>query len=162
MHAALVLAVVATLYAAFKYISRLHDPDDYLALDVGFEPRISIARFDGFEKYDALSHEAGLFALREFSRHYQSAFLSKADPVAIVSKLARCRRDFVREMHALRMWLPNDAPLERRLLAGIEEADTAMATALAEVAKRYPEVRLAHGAGVLPHPTLRAHDDVWE
>lgn len=161
MRFAVALVTAIVLLAVFRRVRRLHDPSDYLSLSTGFEPRFPTARFTGFDAYDKVTYDAGMLAMREFSRHYQSSFLAGATPSAVIDAMARCRRDFVREMHALRMWLPNDAPLERRLLAGIEETDAAMAAAMAVVAERFPETKLKHGAGANVRSTLRAKDDVW-
>lgn len=111
--------------------------------------------------YDPMSYDNGIAAISEFSRTYQSSFLAEMDPANVVRAMFLARRSMSREFHALRSWLPNDAALERRLLAGIEETDVAMAMAMADVATRFPCVKLYYGAGILPHPTVRAHDDTW-
>jgi len=160
MKIALVIAfaVVAWFYQASK---RLSDPLDEASLGVGHEPRISTVRFHEFSKIDPVSYGSGIAAVKEFSRQYQATFLAGADVQKSVRDMSRSRRRMQREFHALRMWLPNDAPAERRLLAGIEETDAAMALALSEVADRFPEVSLLFGAGILAHPVLRAAGDTW-
>ena len=146
---------------AMWYVSRLNDPMDYASLGVPYEPRLSLARFRDLRHYDPVSYDNGVAAISEFSREYQSSFLAESDPAKVVRLMTRTRRAMHREFHALRHWLPNDARLERRLLAGIEETDAAMAIGLADVAARYPCVKLYLGAGIVTHPTLRASDDTW-
>jgi hypothetical protein len=150
----------AAIWALWK-ISRLNDPMDYASLHVGHEPRISLARFRDVRHYDPVSYDAGIAAVSEFSREYQSSFLAETDPATVVRAMTRSRRAMHREFHAFRQWLPNDAPLERRILAGIEDVDAAMVVALADVAARFPCVKLYYGAGMTTHPTLRAADDTW-
>lgn len=142
---------------------RLHDPLDVASYAVQHEPRLDVARFDGLRSYDPLNYDDGIAAIREFSREYQESFLNEPDhPVGNVLAMARCRRRMHKHMHALRMWLPNDSAMERRLLAGIEETDAGMAWAMAELTRRYPGTKLMQGAGILMHPTVRGYDDVWE
>jgi len=151
-------ALGAWAYAVSK---RMNDPLDYASLQVAHEPRISTARFEGLDAIDPVTHAAGTAAVAEFSRQYQASFLAESDPSDVIHKMSLARRRMQREFHALRMWLPNDAALNRRVLAGIEETDAAMALAMADVAARFPEVRLAFGAGIVQQPKVRAVGDVW-
>jgi hypothetical protein len=152
------VALGAWAYAVSK---RANDPLEVASTQVDHEPRISTARFEGLDAIDPVTHGAGVAAIREFSRHYQASFLAESDPAEVLRQMSLARRRMQREFHALRMWLPNDAAANRRVVAGIEETDAAMALAMAEVAARFPRLRLAFGAGILQHPTLRAADDVW-
>lgn len=144
----------------FSYVRRQNDPQDYASIG-GHQPRFSVARFDAMRQYDSITYDAGFGALSEFSRVYQSSFLDGVEPETIVRQLAVCRNTARKEFHALRRWLPNDIALDRRLLAGIEETDAAMALAMKDLADRFPAIRLQFGAGILVHPTLRAADDVF-
>lgn len=162
MHPAAVIGLVAGIAWTAWYVRRLNDPMDYLSLHVGYQPRFSMARFEGLRQYDSVTYDAGFAAVTEFSRHYQSSFLDGVIPCAVVDSLARCRNQAQKEFHALRRWLPNDLVLERRLLAGIEETDAAMALAMADVADRFPQVRLRSGAGIIGHPTVKPEGDTWD
>jgi hypothetical protein len=153
------VAVALGMAWMFWHVRRLNDPLDYASLDVGYQPRFSTARFDGLRKYDPITYDAGFAALSEFSRVYQSSFVEEVRPEVVVKHLASCRNVARKEFHALRRWLPNDLPLNRRLLAGIEETDAAMAVAMADIADRFPDVRLQYGAGIISHPTLKGKDD---
>jgi hypothetical protein len=157
---ALLIVVAAAWYGASR-IKRLHDPNDYASYYVRHEPRISTAKFEGLHAVDPVSHAAGIAAIREFSRQYQQSFLAETDPERIVRDMSRSRMRMNREFHALRMWLPNDAVAERQLVSGIEETDAAMALAMADLAARFPSVKLAHGAGILASPVVRAAEDTW-
>lgn len=152
---------VAVLMFILKGVRRSNDPLDYASLAVHHEPRISIARFIGLDVYDRISHASGIASITEFSRVYQSSFLAETDAMTVLRDMSRCRLKMHREFHALRLWLPNDAALEHRILAGIEETDAAMALAMKDVTARFPNTKLAFGAGVLGHPTLRSDTDVW-
>ena len=153
-------AGVAVAIWTWRSVRRLNDPLDYASLDVRHEPRITTARFWGMEQYDTVSYNAGMAAIREFSRHFQSSHLAEIDVLDVVRAMSRCRRRMHREFHSLRMWLPNDSELNRRLLAGIDETDEAMALSLADVVSRFPETRLVYGAGILG-ATVRSADDFW-
>jgi hypothetical protein len=154
------LAGIAAIAWIWRSVRRLNDPLDYASLDVRHEPRITTARFWGMHTYDAVSHEAGIAAIEEFSRLFQSSHLAEVDPLDVVRQMSRCRRRMHREFHSLRMWLPNDSDLERRLLAGIDETDEAMALSLADITHRFPETRLVYGAGMLG-ATVRSAGDTW-
>jgi hypothetical protein len=155
------IAIFVALVFVFRYVRRLNDPNDYASLHVPYEPRISIARFQGLRDADPLSYDAGIAAIREFSRLFQSSFLHETDPHDVVKKMAHSRQRMHKEFHALRLWLPNDMYRERRLVQGIEEVDDMMARALADVAARFPQVKLYFGAGVLSQAPIRAADDTW-
>lgn len=156
----LLVAIAVIFYFVFRYIQRLNDPNDYLSLDVPYEPRISISRFRGTREFDPVSYDAGIAAIREFSRLYQSSFLFETNPENVVKKMSHARQRMQKQFHALRLWLPNDMYLERRLVQGIEEVDDAMARALSDVASRFPDVKLYLGAGKT-QDRVRAFDDTW-
>ena len=157
-----VLAIgVAVLMYVLKSVRRSNDPLDYASLDARHEPRISVARFADLEVYDRVSHASGIASITEFSRVYQSSFLAETDAMTVLRDMSRCRLKMHREFHALRLWLPNDAALEHRILAGIAETDAAMALAMKDVTARFPNTKLAFGAGVISHPTIRSDTDVW-
>lgn len=152
--------LVITFYFVFRFIQRLNDPNDYLSLDVPYEPRISVARFRGTRQYDPSTYDKGIAAIREFSRLYQSSFLFETNPEHVIEKMSHARQRMQKEFHALRLWLPNDMYLEKRLVQGIEEVDDAMARALTDVTSRFPDVKLSFGAGKA-QDRLRAIDDTW-
>ena len=154
------LAGAAVAIWAWRSVRRLNDPLDYASLGVRHEPRITTARFWGMDTYDKVSHGAGIAAIEEFSRLFQSSHLAEVDALDVVRQMSRCRRRMHREFHSLRMWLPNDSDLERRLLAGIDETDEAMAISLADITHRFPETRLVYGAGMLG-ATVRPTGDTW-
>lgn len=154
-----VAALVAVVYI-FNYVKRMNDPMDYAALDVRYTPQLSVSRFQGLRKYDHISYDGGVAAMKEFSRRYQSSFLAEVDPTDIVKKMTASRRTMQREFHSLQKFLPNDLIQERRLLAGIEETDARMAQALAEVAARFPQVALLESAGQ-GVSVFKGIDDDW-
>lgn len=154
-----VIVLVIGVYT-FKYIKRLNDPNDYLSLNVPYEPRISVARFQGLRSFDTSTYDAGIAAIREFSRLYQSSFLFETNPADVVKKMSHSRQRMHKEFHALRLWLPNDMQAEKRLVQGIEEVDDMMARALVDVTARFPEVKLYFGAGK-SQAHVRAYDDTW-
>jgi hypothetical protein len=142
---------------------RAHDPDDYAALATDFEPRISVVRFRPFASVDPVTHDAGVAAVREFSRLYQSTYAHNTDGHSVPNALrgmALARGTARREFHELRMRLPNDAHADRAVLQGIVETDAAMAEAMAELSRRVPECRLMHGAGIV-QDVVRAAGDTW-
>jgi hypothetical protein len=141
------LVAVSIGYHVFRHVKRRNDPMDYAALDVPYHPQLSTTRFDGLRKYDPVTYDSGIAAMKEFSRQYQSSFLAEVDPTHIVKKMTSSRKKMQREFHALQKWLPNDVHLERNVLAGIEETDARMAHALADVAARFPHVKLLYTAG---------------
>jgi hypothetical protein len=152
--------IVIVLYFAFRYVRRMNDPNDYLSLNVPYEPRISISRFGGTRQFDPVSYDAGIAAIREFSRLYQSSFLFETDPADVVKKMSHARQRMHKEFHALRLWLPNDLHVEKRVVQGIEEVDDMMARALTDVTSRFPQVKLYFGAGK-SQAHVRAYDDTW-
>ena len=139
---------------------RAHDPDDYAALATDFEPRISVVRFRPFASVDPVTHDAGVAAVREFSRLYQSTHAHGTDVPGALRGMALARGTARREFHELRMRLPNDAHADRAVLQGIVETDAAMAEAMAELSRRVPECRLMHGAGIV-QDVVRAAGDTW-
>lgn len=156
---AALVAVVLGVHI-FTYVKRRNDPMDYAALDVPYQPQLSLARFQGLRKYDPITYDSGIAAMKEFSRQYQSSFLAEVDPIDIVKKMTRSRKTMQREFHALQKWLPNDVHIERNLLAGIDETDARMAHALADVVARFPHVKLLYAAGQAVS-VVRAADDDW-
>ncbi len=158
---AVVSALAGIVWYAFR-VKRMNDPRDYASIDVAHEPRISTVRFQEFELVDPVSYAAGTAAVQEFSRLFQETFRAKVSMAIVLTKMAHARQRMHREFHALRMWLPNDAAAERRLIAGIEETDAAMALAMYNVVRREPSVTLLHGAGILADPTVRAAGDTWD
>jgi hypothetical protein len=158
---ALALVLVIFLgYHIFRQVKRRNDPMDYAALDVPYQPQLSTTRFEGLRKYDPVTYDSGIAAMKEFSRQYQSSFLAEVDPTHIVKKMTSSRKKMQREFHALQKWLPNDLHLERNLLAGIDETDARMAQALADVADRFAHVKLMYTAGQAVS-VVRAADDDW-
>lgn len=141
-----------------RYLQRRNDPLDYLG--TAHQPQLSISRFEDLKSYDPLSYQAAVNAIREFSRLYQSSFLADARAMDVLRCMALAKRRMHKELHTLRQWLPNDARMERRVLAAIEELDGRMALAMAEVTERFPETKLAYGAGRVPD-VVRAADDIW-
>lgn len=144
----------------FLYIQRLNDPLDYLSLYVSHQPKFSLRYFDGMDAYDPVSYADAMHAIREFSRVYQTSFLADIDPLRATRRMAQQRRLLHRHLHTLRHYLPNDIQLTRRLLVGLEHTDGGMAACMDDVSRRFPEVRLAYGAGVLQQGP-RAVDDTW-
>lgn len=156
-------SLAAAAAAGVWYASRsAADPFAIPGADLpAFEPLISLARFRPHADVDPISYGAGAAHVHEFSRQYQVSFTGGCDPHAVVRRLSRARLGMQREFHALRMWLENDARKERAVLQGISETDATMAIAMADVARRFPEVRLAHGAGAAEPGPVRAAGDSW-
>jgi hypothetical protein len=164
---AVALAAVA-LWWYFDRLRRSNDVRDLLATTaVRFEPRLSEVRMREFADTDRLTHGAAVDAMREFSRLYQESFVPTyaRSAASLVTRMQDWRAVFVREMHALRMWLPNDLPKERRLLAAIEETDAAMELAVQDVSGRLKGTALLRpyvGRQRLFGGGVRAADDTWE
>ena len=140
---------------------RRHDPLDYAAWNVAYEPRMSVLYFEGMRQYDPLSYDDLVHSIKDYSRLYQTTFLSESRIHEVVKDMAIQRRLMHRHAHTLRHHLPNSLHLEKRVLLGIEHTDGAMASMLADTAQRFPEIRLLYGAGMKQAP-IRAADDVWE
>lgn len=138
---------------------RRRDPTEFTTL--AFEPRISVARFAGYRDVDPVDYDDAIAAVLEFSRLYQTTHLEGCDIAKTVKLMDAARRSFCRNMRRVRFWMPNSAADETQLLAGIAETDAAMARTLADVAQRFPQVRLLYGAGLTPDPFLRSVDDYW-
>lgn len=155
------LAAAAVAAGAWYATRTAADPNATSGAEAAFEPLISLARFRPHADVDPISYGAGAAHVHEFSRQYQVSFTGGCDPHAVVHRLSRARLGMQREFHALRMWLENDARKERAVLQGISETDATMAIAMADVARRFPEVRLAHGAGAAEPGPVRAAGDSW-
>ena len=164
----MVAAMMLGGYGVWWYYTKVQTMNDvraYQDTPVMYQPVLSTARLDEFQTYDPVSHTRALQSMREFSRLYQESFLADADALDILARMHTMRSQTTRELHALRHWLPNDLALDRRLLACIEETDSAMVTALREVSDRrdvrgYDPVlgraRFQDDLGV------RAIDDEWD
>lgn len=154
------LGTMGVCWLVIRYIRRFHDPLDYRAWDVKYQPVLSILYFKNMRAFDPLSYDDLVHAMREFSRLYQSTFLVEVQPAEVIRDMAKQRRLVHRHAHVLRGYLPNTLRLEKRLLLGLEHTDGAMEYALADVARRYPEVRLLYGAGKVDRQ-VRAADEAW-
>ena len=160
---AIIFAIGCLVYVV-KHVRRSHDPLDYAAWNVKFEPRLSTLYFEGMRKFDSLSYDDLTHAIREFSRLYQTTFLQENYPDErirqVVKDMTIQRRLMHRNAHVLRVFIPNDLRLEKRLILGIEHTDGGMASALADVVSRFPVAKLYYEAGVRS-TGVRAVDDVW-
>jgi hypothetical protein len=154
------LGLLGVLWLVIGHVRRLHDPLDYAAWRVKYQPRLSTLYFKDMRVYDPLSYDDLLHTMTEFSRLYQSSFLAELRPADVVLDMAKQRRLMHRHAHVLRSYLPNDLRLEKRLILGIEHTDGAMAYGLADIATRFPEVALLYEAGRVDRE-VRAVDDVW-
>jgi len=157
---AAILVVGVLAWFLVRYLRRLHDPLDYAAWNVTYQPQLSIRYFEGMRHYDPLSYDDLVHAMKEFSRLYQSSFLTELRPADVVRDMAKQRRLVHRHAHVLRSFLPNDLRLEKRVILGIEHTDGAIASALEDVVSRYPEVALLYEAGKVDRH-VRATDDSW-
>lgn len=156
------VALTAAIVVAFYWASsRRRDPTDFASADETFAPVISIARFLPYRDVDPLDFDDAIAAVREFSRLYQTTFLHGCDVIKTVRLMHSARQTFARNMHRVRFWLPNSSADEAQILAGIEETRGAMAVALAEVTRRFPDVRLLYGSGAEMESAVRSVDDVW-
>ena len=159
-----ILFVLGCLVFVVKHIGRRHDPLDYAAWNVKYEPRLSTLYFEGMREFDALSYDDLIHAIKEFSRLYQTTFLQENYPDdrirEVVKDMAIQRRLMHRNAHVLRGFLPNDLRLEKRLILGIEHTDGGMASALTDVVSRFPVAKLYYEAGVRS-TRVRPVDDVW-
>jgi len=152
------------LLGAWHYVvstRRAHDVRAYHDARVPYHPQLSTARLDAFAIYDRWTHGNAVRAMHEFSRLYQESFLHESDPFDLADQMHAQRIATSRELHALRLWLPNDLAKERQLIAYAEEIDASMRAALDEMYLRR-DVR-----GFNPHagddtPTgTKAATDVW-
>lgn len=161
MHAVAWVVAWFVLYALWSAVSRVSDPNDLASLKIRHAPAIDTTRFDVYKELDSVSYTAAMSTITEFSRLFQTSFLAETDITQCVTRLHECRAKSMRELHSLRMFLGNDATLDRRMIQSIEDVDAAMARSLADVASRHPSVRLLFGSGVYANDGIRAADDTW-
>lgn len=169
MRAALIIGAVAGygLWTYFTKLRQLNDVRAYHDKAVPYYPQLSTARLDEFATHDLWTHGRAVAAMKEFSRLYQESYLGDTEAATLLRRMQEMRATAMREMHALRLWIPNDLGKDRRMLACIEETDAAMVTALREVADRRGTQGIEPYAGRLRFwddkegITVRASNDVW-
>jgi hypothetical protein len=157
------LAGGAALVGAWHYVTwarRAHDVRSYHDAHVPYHPHLSTARLEAYAVYDRWTHGNAVEAMREFSRLYQESFLQDADPYDLADRMHARRIVTSREIHALRLWLPNDLPKERQLIAYAEEIDATMRAAVEEMYQRRDVRGFNPHVGDVP-PGVRAANDVW-
>jgi len=156
--AGLWIIVGIVLFVAGQSISRLNDPLGYV--NTQYNPHFQTTYFEGTRDFDPASYDDAMHAIAEFSRLYQTSFLKETDPATVVKHMSKQRRLMHRHIHTLRQYFPNELRLEKRVLLGLESTDGGMAWCLADVAERFPRVRLLYSAGI-QHDTVRSVDDFW-